>query len=63
MSDEIDDAQQREQEDTARALAAARETARRIPVGEPGECDYCGEESPRLVGGACAPCRDKRRLV
>lgn len=62
MSDEIDDAQTRELADTARALAAARETARRIPVGAPGDCDFCGEWSGRLVEGACAPCRDKRRL-
>lgn len=62
MPDEIDDAQQREQEDTARAIKAARETAHRIPVGEPGDCDFCGEWSGRLVVGACAPCRDKWRL-
>lgn len=62
MSDEIDAAQLREQEDTERALTAARETAARIPKGEPGECGRCGEESPRLVNGVCAPCRDKYRL-
>lgn len=31
-----------------------------IPVGEPGECKECGDNSPRLVGGRCAPCRDGR---
>lgn len=33
-----------------------------IPKGEPGECRFCGEDSPRLVGRACARCRDKRKL-
>jgi len=31
-----------------------------IPAGTPGECDECGEHSPRLIGGRCAPCRDGR---
>lgn len=33
-----------------------------IPKGEPGICDYCDEESPRLVDGVCARCRDKYKL-
>ena len=24
-----------------------------------GECDLCGEWASHLVGGVCAPCRDK----
>ena len=32
-----------------------------IPIGNPGECDGCGEWSGRLVDGYCAPCRDKYR--
>jgi len=59
MSDEADYGSEREQEDTARAVAAARATAANIPKGEPGECVQCGEDSPRLVAGVCAPCRDK----
>jgi len=35
---------------------------REIPKGEPGVCDYCDKESPRLVDGVCARCRDKYRL-
>lgn len=62
MTDEIDLAQQREQEDTERALAAARMTCAAIPEGEPGDCEMCGEWSGRLVDGACAPCRDKYKL-
>ena len=57
--DDIDRAQQRELQDTERAVNAAR---RDLVPGEPGECDLCGEHSMRLVGGACAPCRDKYRL-
>lgn len=36
--------------------------AAKIPVGNPGECDLCGEWSGRLVNGVCAPCRDKHKL-
>jgi hypothetical protein len=61
MADEIDRANERAEADTERAIAAARKGAD-IPAGEPGDCDFCGEWSGRLVRGACAPCRDKRRL-
>ena len=27
--------------------------------GEPGECEHCGYEHPRLVRGLCPPFRDK----
>jgi hypothetical protein len=30
--------------------------------GVAGDCDLCGEWSGRLVGGVCAPCRDKHKL-
>ena len=43
-------------------LKAIRQRAAAIPVGQPGECEYCGHESKRLVGGACAPCRDRYGL-
>jgi len=62
MADEIDIAQQRDLEDTERAVAAARMTCAAIPEGNEGECDLCGEWSGRLVDGACAPCRDKYHL-
>lgn len=32
-----------------------------IATGEPGECDECGEDMPRLVEGRCGFCRDGRR--
>ncbi len=62
MADEIDRANDTAAADTDRAVAAARAGAANIPAGEPGECDRCGEPSGRLVGGACAKCRDKWRL-
>lgn len=33
-----------------------------MPKGQPGECVKCGEDSPRLVNGVCARCRDKYNL-
>lgn len=45
-----------------KAVAEARILARTMPVGKPGDCDLCGEWSQRLVGGACAPCRDRFKL-
>lgn len=39
-----------------------RYQASRMPVGEPGYCHKCGEYSARLVGNACAPCRDHYKL-
>ena len=62
MADEIDLAQEREQIATTSALNRIREQAARIDPGEPGECDRCGEQSPRLIRGTCARCRDKWRL-
>ena len=44
-------------------VAKLREAAARMPVGAPGECGRCGEWSGRLVNGACAPCRDKYKLM
>lgn len=43
-------------------VACIRQKAADMPKGEPGECERCGEPSLRLVGGACAPCRDKFKL-
>jgi len=59
MADIADRAAEREEQERQAAIAAARGD---IPQGKPGECDLCGEYSMRLVGGACAPCRDKYGL-
>lgn len=62
MADDADVAgNNREIQDEA-ALRKVREVAAKIPDGEPGDCDMCGEWSGRLVGGCCAPCRDKYGL-
>ena len=57
MADIVDEASKIEAAHLARALLAARAP---VAEGEPGECDECGEESPRLVVGRCAPCRDRQ---
>lgn len=62
MADEADEANENRDKEEARGIQAAREQAARIPVGNAGECDFCGEWTGRLVRGACAPCRDRRRL-
>lgn len=58
MADEADRAQAQEEFEREAMIASAR-AARFVP-GEPGECSRCGDDSPRLVGGQCAPCRDGR---
>ena len=58
MSDQADDANELVDEHLKRSLAAAR---RPIPAGEPGQCEECGEDMPRLVQGRCGFCRDGRR--
>ena len=40
----------------------AMRRAAEIPIGSPGECSFCGEQSARLVNTACAPCRDRYGL-
>jgi hypothetical protein len=61
--DEIDLANEAAAKDQARLEHAARQAAAAIPAGTPGDCDLCGEWTARLVGGACAPCRDHYRLA
>lgn len=61
MADDVDYANDQQLRGDAYREAAARAAAAAIPIGEPGECDCCGEEMPRLVAGLCAPCRDGRR--
>ena len=40
-------------------VAEAMRKAAAIPIGNPGECDGCGEYNGRLVNGHCSPCRDR----
>lgn len=60
MADQADMAAEIAAEAIARGVAAARVA---IPAGVAGECEACGGDSPRLVGGRCAPCRDGRNRV
>lgn len=58
MADDVDMAVEIADEHLARGIERARQP---IPAGVPGECEQCFEDSPRLVGGRCAFCRDGRR--
>lgn len=56
MADPVDMATDIVAEHLARGLARISGA---VPVGQPGECDACFETMPRIVGGLCAPCRDR----
>ena len=58
--DEVDLAQEINERHLEESLFIARQYT--LAPGTPGDCDLCGEHSPRLVGGACAPSRDKYGL-
>lgn len=60
--DELDMTQERIDMLLAADIAELQKKAASIPKGEPGECEKCGEDSPRLVNGVCARCRDKYKL-
>ena len=62
VGDEVDRANDHAERERSRAEAMTRHAAAAMPAGVQGDCDFCGEWSGRLVGGACAPCRDARRL-
>lgn len=57
MADDVDLANAVADRALSRLIQAARQP---VPVGVAGECRECGWASPRLVGGRCAPCRDRR---
>lgn len=56
MPDNIDMAVEMSDLFLARSIRAARQP---VPVGVPGECETCFEDSPRLIAGRCARCRDR----
>lgn len=41
------------------ALGVASRAVAAMPVGEPGECNGCGDYFRRTVEGYCGRCRDK----
>lgn len=57
MADQIDLAQHYQEVALANSIRVARQP---VPVGVPGICGDCGDDSPRLVGGRCAPCREPK---
>lgn len=57
MADDVDFATALVAANLEKSISAARAP---IPAGEPGECDECGEDMPRLVEGRCGFCRDGR---
>ncbi len=56
MADDVEIAAAITSRNLERSIRAARQP---IPAGAPGECSTCGGDSPRLVVGRCAPCRDE----
>lgn len=63
MADDIDQANEQMLATNESLVLEARRRAQAIPTGAPGECENCGEDSLRLVGGLCARCRDKSEGV
>lgn len=58
MPDEIDRITEHQMLIEEAGVAQIRRLAQIAP-GEPGQCRDCGSDSPRLVVGRCAPCRDE----
>ena len=61
MSDDVDIASDRTQLAIDAKLQEISNAAK-LDKGTEGDCDLCGEWTSRLIGGACAPCRDKYKL-
>ncbi|MDP1925751.1 MAG: hypothetical protein Q8K57_13335 [Thiobacillus sp.] len=62
MADDADRTADRMEKEDAMREAARPALPYEPPAGTPGDCDICNEWCGRLVGGACAPCRDKFKL-
>ena len=60
--DDVDFSNERAQEHEEASIKTARIAAASIPIGEGGECQYCGYEFERIVNGACGRCRDEFKL-
>lgn len=61
MVDDVDKSSELNDLETENHIRIALREAR-IPVGEPGICKGCNENSLRLVRQYCAPCRDELKL-
>ena len=62
MADEVDQTADRIENEVSFTVGELCRKAAAIPAGHPGECDFCGEDMPRLINGVCAPCRDRHKL-
>lgn len=62
MADLADETDERQAALVDANIAAIRNKAQQIEKGVCGDCERCSEFSWRLVGGVCAPCRDKLKL-
>lgn len=60
--DEMDYANDLAMKEANDVVKEHRRQAAMIPEGNPGECEFCGEWSGRLVNGVCAPCRDRYKM-
>lgn len=60
MADSIDDATAMQEAHLGHSLRSTLAAAAAIPAGVPGECEVCGDDSPRLVRGHCARCREPK---
>jgi hypothetical protein len=61
MSDDVDIASDRTQLAIDAKVKQISDVAKLDP-GTEGDCDLCGEWTSRLIGDACAPCRDRYKL-
>jgi len=62
MADHADNADDLIEKEKDAGVKQAAKAAAEIPVGIPGECEYCGEHFERLVKSACGRCRDTFKL-
>jgi len=60
MADDIDKAN--DYAERMREYLIRQSQGQAIPEGNPGECEWCGYHSERIVRGHCAKCRDELAL-
>lgn len=60
LLDPLDYAAELSQKITDAEVKYIRQVAAAIPEGVQGDCEDCGYWSSRLIGGVCAPCRDRQ---
>ena len=63
MVDEVDILSDVREREDAFLWVKAQNKAALIPKGEPGECEECGRNLPRLVNGHCGRCRDELKRM